>query len=661
MSTPAPDSRVPEKPTIDGIEDRWTQVWEAQGHLPLRPDEEPGRGLLDRHPSAHGERLAARRPRVLLHAHRLHRALPADARARGVLPDGLGRQRPADRAPGAELLRRALRPVAAVRPGLRAAGEARREEAGADLAPQLRRPVRARSRSRTRRPSRSCGAAWASRSTGRTTTRPSTPIARAASQRAFLRNLARGEAYQSEAPTLWDVTFRTAVAQAELEDREREGKYHRIGFPAPDGARVFIETTRPELLAACVALVAHPDDERYQPLFGTTVRTPLFDVEVPVVAHHLADPEKGSGIAMICTFGDTTDVTWWRELAAADPPDHRLGRPHPARDPGVGRHPDRRRRPTPPSRARRRSRPRSAWSRLLTDTGDLDGEPRPITHAVKFYEKGDKPLEIVTTRQWYIRNGGRDDRPARATCVERGAELQLAPAVHAARYDVLGRGPQRRLAGLAASGSSGCRSRSGTASTSTASRPTTSPSCRSRPTCRSTRQRRARRLHRGPARRARRLHRRPRRHGHLGHVVAHPADRRGLAGRRRPVRTRLCPIDLRPQAHEIIRTWLFSTVVRAHLEDDACRGQHAAISGWILDPDRKKMSKSKGNVVTPLGPARGARLRRGAVLGRLGRPGIDTRVRRRPDEGRPSSRDQAAQRLASSCSASARRCRTTSR
>ena len=77
---------------------------------------------------------------------------------------------------------------------------------------------------------------------------------------------------------------------------------------------MFIETTRPELLAACVALVAHPSDERYQPLFGTTVTTPVFGVEVPVVAHELADPDKGSGIAMICTFGDTTDVTWWREL-----------------------------------------------------------------------------------------------------------------------------------------------------------------------------------------------------------------------------------------------------------------------------------------------------------------------------------------------------------
>jgi valyl-tRNA synthetase len=109
--------------------------------------------------------------------------------------------------------------------------------------------------------------------------------------------------------------FQTAVAQAELEDRERPGAYHDLAFHRTDGGDdVVISTTRPELLVSCVALVAHPDDERYQPLFGTTVTTPLFGVEVPVLAHHLAEPDKGTGIAMICTFGDLTDVIWWREL-----------------------------------------------------------------------------------------------------------------------------------------------------------------------------------------------------------------------------------------------------------------------------------------------------------------------------------------------------------
>src|SRR6185295_11138730 len=140
------------------------------------------------------------------------------------------------------------------------------------------------------------------------------------SQLVFLRMLKHGQAYQVEAPTLWDVDFKTAVAQAELEDREMPGAYHRIKFgvadPSRNQGRAFIEidTTRPELIPACVALVAHPDDERYKPLFGTDVVTPLFGVRVPVKAHALADPEKGSGIAMICTLGDIMDVTWWREL-----------------------------------------------------------------------------------------------------------------------------------------------------------------------------------------------------------------------------------------------------------------------------------------------------------------------------------------------------------
>src|SRR5688500_2521386 len=111
------------------------------------------------------------------------------------------------------------------------------------------------------------------------------------SQTAFLRLLRKGIAYQLEAPTLWDVDFRTAVAQAELEDREQPGAYHRIRFARPGGVDVEIETTRPELIPACVALVAHPDDERYKPLFGTEVLTPLFRVPVPVKPHALADPE----------------------------------------------------------------------------------------------------------------------------------------------------------------------------------------------------------------------------------------------------------------------------------------------------------------------------------------------------------------------------------
>ncbi len=182
-------------------------------------------------------------------------------------------------------------------------------------------------------------------------------------------------------------------------------------------------------MAACVALVAHPDDERYQPLFGSTVRTPLYGVEVPVVAHELAQPDKGTGIAMICTFGDTTDVTWWRELALEMRPIiGRDGRILPTPPPGVAAEPYAAIAGLTVAQAQKQV------VEQLTASGETLGEPRSITHAVKFYERGSRPLEIVTSRQWYIRNGGRDPE-LRAALVKRGGEVTWHPAHMQHRYD----------------------------------------------------------------------------------------------------------------------------------------------------------------------------------------------------------------------------------
>ncbi len=430
-------------------------------------------------------------------------------------------------------------------------------------------------------------------------------------QRSFLDLHNKGHVYQLESPTMWDVDFQTAVAQAEVEDREKNGAYHDIEFGVldeGDGIESFVvSTTRPELLAACVGVTAHPDDERYKSLFGKYALTPGFFSKIPIFPSTEADPGKGTGILMVCTFGDQTDVMWWREqgleLRQIMGRNGRiLERSFGGEDGWFSLNPVLANTNYQKIVGKRAPSAKSIVVDLMRDPENsaigkrapLQGEPEQIQHPVRYYEKGDSPLEYLTTRQWFVSLLDKTDQ-----LIDMGNRINWHPEFMRKRFENWTENlnvdwciSRQRYFGVPIPVwyplDSNAEPLYDDVIVARESMLPVDPESTPPP---------------GYSEGQRGVP-----GGFLGEsdifdtwftssLSPQMVARWGEEGDQM---NSLFPADIRPQSHEIIRTWAFYTIAKALLHQESVPWRNVIISGWVLDPDRKKMSKSKGNVVTPV-------------------------------------------------------------
>jgi valyl-tRNA synthetase len=410
------------------------------------------------------------------------------------------------------------------------------------------------------------------------------------SQLSFLDLVNKGQVYNVESPNMWDIDFKTAVAQAEVEDRPRQGLFYDLRFGVEGGGELLIATTRPELLGACIAVVAHPDDERYRELFGKLAITPLYGARVPIVAAEHADPEKGTGILMVCTFGDAMDVEWWK--ASGLPVKQLIGRDGRILQAAMGEGPYE---SVDAVRAQSShdeiagltvAKAKKRIAELLAEDGSLPGwqgaalvgEPRPTDQIVKFFEKGDRPLEFVPTRQWFIRT-----LEHKEALLAQGDKIQWHPAHMKTRYTHWVEGlnqdwciSRQRYFGipfpvwypvddggeLDFADPIFADQEALPVDPLTDTPPDYTEDQRDQP----------------------------------GGFAAEPdvMDTWATSSMTPQIQShwgidperhaKLFPMDIRPQAHDIIRTWAFSTIVKAWMHEGEIPWYHVVLSGWILIP-----------------------------------------------------------------------------
>jgi valyl-tRNA synthetase len=388
---------------------------------------------------------------------------------------------------------------------------------------------------------------------------------RRTSQRSFLELLADGRVYRSDEPVFWDPGMETALAQADLETITRKSRLYDVAFAAAGGEPLVISTTRPELIPACVALYHHPEDPRYAHLAGTTARVPVTGHEVPIRADEDVIPDFGTGLMMVCTFGDGMDVQRWKRdgLSLRVGVDSR-GRTTEVAGPFAG---------LPVEEARKKIVDE------LRERGLVVGE-RPVEQQVLVAERSQRPVEFLMRPHWYVRVLDlRDDLLARSEELvwrPRWMKTRLESWITGLKYDW--NITRQRFYGV----------------------PFPVWYCRD---CGIPVPARVEDLPVDPLEDAPPVERCPACGGSqldgdadvmdtwMTSSLTPQINTNWAGSPDRPLAAPVWPLTLRVQAFEIIRTWLFYTLVKAHLHEGSLPWTHVMISGLGLNEQGKKLSK----------------------------------------------------------------------